>query len=117
VALVAAYAIVLHGFLLGFSPIPVAAAASGDDSSSFALCLHDLVGGGFTPQAPGAPASGDVHCKFCIAQVHSMALAPTLEAQIIFRISGETIRFVRHEGFAGLPRYFQKQPRGPPPAA
>ena len=117
VALVAAYAIVLHGFLLAFSAFPVAVGALGNDGTGFALCLHDLARGGLTPQAPSAPASSDVHCKFCVAQVHSMALAPTLEAQLIFRMTGEPIWFVLHENSAGFPRYLHRQPRGPPAVA
>lgn len=117
VALVAAYAIVLHGFLIAFSAFPVAAGALGDDGSGFALCIHNLAGGGFTPQAPGAPASSDVHCKFCIAQIHSVALAPNVAAQIVLRVPGEPIWFVLRDGVAGFPRYLHKLPRGPPAVA
>jgi hypothetical protein len=117
VALVTAYAVALHAILLAFSALPIAAGASGEDSSRFELCLHNIAGGGFAPQAPSAPARGDVHCKFCVAQGHSMGLAPDLATQVIHTMSGEPIAFVAHEVIAGFPRYLHKQPRGPPAVA
>jgi len=117
ISLIASYAIVLHGFLIAFAGFPLAASASGDDDTArFELCLHVLASGATLPQAPGAPASGDVHCKFCIGQTHAMALAPTsCGVQFNFRTPSARIWFVLKDT-AGSPRYLCEQPRGPPAA-
>jgi hypothetical protein len=119
VALIAAYAIALHGFLIAFAGLPIAAGtSSADGTSRLELCLHDLAGSASLPETPGAPASGDVHCKFCIGQAHAMAPAPTsCAAQFNFRTSSQPIWFVLNQDNAPYPRYLRKQPRGPPAAA
>jgi hypothetical protein len=119
IALIAAYAIALHGFLIAFAGLPVAAGAPSEHGSApFELCTHDLVGGTFFPQMPGAPANGDVHCKFCVGQTHAMGLGPMpWGAPLNFDAPGEPIRFVLNQETAGHQRYLHKQPRGPPAAA
>src|SRR6516165_11409891 len=117
VALIAAYAIVLHGLLLAFFPLPLGAAASAHNGSGIDLCVHHLAAGGVTPQSPGAPAGSDIHCTFCIAQCHSVALAPDREAQVILRPASEPLWFVQRQFVPAFPRYRHKQPRGPPAGA
>jgi hypothetical protein len=117
IALIAAYAIALHGFLIAFAGFPVAAGTAGDANTSIELCLHSLVGGASLPEEPGPP-SGDVHCKFCVGQAHVMAPAPTsCGAQFNFKTPGKKIWFVLSQDSLGSPRYLRKQPRGPPAAA
>jgi len=117
IALIAAYAIALHGFLIAFAGFPVAAGTARDANTSIELCLHDLAGGASLPETPGAPASGDVHCKSCIGQAHAMAPGPTSGGvQLSFKTPSEPIWFVLNQDGAGGPRYLRKQPRGPPAA-
>jgi hypothetical protein len=117
ISLIAAYAIALHGFLLAFAALPIAAvAANNDGTPRFELCLHDA--GAFSPDTPGAPSSNDVHCKFCVAQTHSLFVAPAPSGVLfIFQTPGEPIWSVLNQDKVGFSRYFQKQPRGPPAAA
>jgi hypothetical protein len=117
ISLIAAYAIALHGFLLAFAGLPVAAgAADNDGTPRFELCLHNA--GAFSPDTPGAPSSDDVHCKFCVAQAHSLFVAPAPSGvRFIFQTTGEPIGSVQNQDTVGFSRYFQKQPRGPPAAA
>ena len=118
IALIAAYAIALHGFLIAFAGFPVAAGTSSADSTRLELCLHNLAGGASLPETPGAPTSGDVHCKFCIGQAHAMAPVPTsCGAPSNFKTPSEPIWFVLNQDDTGGPRYLRKQPRGPPAAA
>lgn len=118
ISLIASYAIVLHGLLIALAGFPLAASASGnDDTSRLEICLHEFASGATLPLAPGAPASGDVHCKFCIGQAHSMALALTsCGVQFNFTTPSAPIWFVLNQDTAGAPRYLHKQPRGPPAA-
>jgi hypothetical protein len=117
IALIAAYAIALHGFLIAFAGFPIAAGTPSPDSTRLELCLHAIAGGASLPEEPGAPASGDVHCKFCIGQAHAMAPAPTsCGLQLYFNTPSEPIWFVLKQDDAGDPRYLHKQPRGPPAA-
>jgi hypothetical protein len=118
VAVIVAYAIVLHGFLIAFAGFPLVAGALSDGGiSRLELCLHDLVGGAL-PQPPSAPEGADVHCKFCIGQAHAMTLAPPpCGAQLNFRTPSAPIWFVLNQVTTGFPRYLHKQPRGPPAAA
>jgi hypothetical protein len=118
ISLIASYAIVLHGFLIAFAGFPVAAGTARDANTSIELCLHDLAGSASLPQTPGAPASGDVHCKFCTGQAHAMAPGPTsCGVQFNFKAPSQPIWFVLNQDSAGGPRYLYKQPRGPPAAA
>jgi hypothetical protein len=116
--LVAAYAIALHAFLTAFGGLPVGA-LSDDGIPRSELCTHDLGGGAFFPQAPGAPAGNDVHCNYCISQAHSTALLATFWAMLFLFEPGasEPIWFVLNQDNAGGPLYLHKQPRGPPAAA
>jgi hypothetical protein len=116
ISLIAAYAIALHGFLLAFGGLPVAAGTPNNDGTPrFELCLHDA--GAFSPDTPGAPSSNDVHCKFCIAQAHSLLVASAASGVLfIFQTPGEPIWSVQNQDKVGFSRYFQKQPRGPPVA-
>src|SRR5580704_12418738 len=110
VALIVAYAIVLHGFLIAFAGFPLVAGAPSDGGiSRLELCLHDLVGGAL-PQPPSAPEGADVHCKFCIGQAHAMALAPPpCGAQLNFRTPSAPIWFVLNQVTTGFPRYLHNQ--------
>src|SRR3974390_699126 len=104
IALVAAYAIALHGVRLACAGLPVAPATPSADSPRLELCLHDLAGGASLPETPGAPASGDVHCKFCIGQAHAMAPAPTsCGAPSNFNTPSEPIWFVLNQDDTGGP--------------
>jgi hypothetical protein len=117
IALIAAYAIAVHGFLLAFGGLPVVAGTANDgDTPRLELCLHNV--GAFSPDTPAAPSSDDVHCKFCVAEVHSLFVAPAPSGMLfIFQTPGVPISSVQDQDKVGFSRYFQKQPRGPPAAA
>jgi hypothetical protein len=113
---VAAYALALHGILVAFAGLPIGTRDINDDNTlRFELCIHDLTRGALSPETPSAPASGDTHCKFCIADAHSSIVVPT-PAGIGFTIgaiSGPPWAVADHDPPVSS-RYFSKQPRGPP---
>ena len=110
----AAYALALHGILVAFSGLPVAAGNTGDDGTpGFELCLHDR--GALLPETPGAPASSDVHCKFCVAHAQSVLAAPPPSGvRLMLATAGTLLRVAPERHAASSFRYFRKQPRGPP---
>jgi hypothetical protein len=119
IALIAAYAIALHGFLAAFAALPVAAAStSGEGAPRFELCIHGVAAGALSPNTPGAPSSNDAHCKFCAALAHSLFVTPAPSGVLfIFQTPGEPIASVQNQNQVSFSRYFQKQPRGPPAVA
>ena len=113
---IAAYALALHGILVAFSGLPVAAASINDDGAlRFELCIHDLVDGALSPDTPSAPASTDVHCKFCVAHAHSAAVVPTPSGvRLMLDMAGKLLSVAPEQHVAISSRYINKQPRGPP---
>jgi hypothetical protein len=112
---VAAYALALHGILVAFAGLPTGTRDISDANTlRFELCIHDLTGDVLSPETPGAPASSDTHCKFCIADAHSFSVVPTPAGiGVTTTISSPRWAVADHD----LPvssRYFSKQPRGPP---
>jgi hypothetical protein len=110
----AAYALALHGILVAFSGLPVAAGNASDDGTlGFELCLHDR--GALSPDTPSAPARVDVHCKFCVAHAHSSLAVPTPSGvRLMLDTAGTPLRVAPGRHAANSFRYFRKQPRGPP---
>jgi hypothetical protein len=112
---IAAYALALHGILVAFAGVPIGTRDISDANTlRFELCIHDLTGDAI-PETPGAPASRDTHCKFCIADAHSSIVVP-IPAEIGFTIGAISSPpwAVADQDLPVSCRYFSKQPRGPP---
>jgi hypothetical protein len=113
---VAAYAIALHGILVAFAGVPIGTHdINADNALRFELCSHDLAGEAVSPETPGAPASSDTHCKFCIAGAHASVVAPTPPGiAFIIKTTGGPLWAAADCVSLVSSRYLNKQPRGPP---
>jgi hypothetical protein len=115
---VAIYALILQGMLMGFAAAP-AAAASDDGLPAFELCLHGPDG------APVAPADmpgqhGDAHCMFCFAGTqHYLGQGP-LPSSLFGRVDLKSASLwwpADNRRVSVLSRYSIARPRGPPLSA
>jgi hypothetical protein len=114
IALVAAYALALHGILIAFAGVQLPGTAYDDAASGLELCLSGAHAPSGLPTGPGVPPPLD-HCPFCFAGVH-LALGTPPQFDIAYGSLGHgevLVAGIRSGAFSAAD-YGIARPRGPP---
>jgi hypothetical protein len=116
----AAFALVFHSILLGFSGASLAVSApAGDGLAGFELCLHNADGGAVpSSDIPTSDSDCSSHCKYCVLAALQFFSAPE-PSLLPFVISDAGIIGWQIAGWRDdiSAVYPSQRPRGPPLSA